>query len=60
MIRKREKPLSKWKSVNTQAAPSATVAPTVSLYVNHYNTGALIAYERVGFRQVGTYATVLF
>ena len=38
----------------------ATVAPTVSLYVNHYNTGALIAYERVGFRQVGTYATVLF
>ncbi|HWS58810.1 MAG TPA: GNAT family N-acetyltransferase [Actinotalea sp.] len=38
----------------------AVVAPTVSLYVNHYNTAALTAYERVGFRQVGTYATVLF
>ncbi|NTW38973.1 MAG: GNAT family N-acetyltransferase [Cellulomonadaceae bacterium] len=38
----------------------ATVAPLVSLYVNHYNTRALATYERVGFRQVGTYATVLF
>lgn len=36
------------------------VAPTVSLYVNDYNTRALAAYRRVGFRQVGTYATVLF
>ncbi|WP_129337701.1 GNAT family N-acetyltransferase [Cellulomonas endophytica] len=36
------------------------LAPTVSLYVNGYNTRALAAYERVGFRQVGTYATVLF
>lgn len=36
------------------------VAPTVSLYVNDYNTPALAAYSRVGFRQVGTYATVLF
>lgn len=36
------------------------VAPVVSLYVNHYNHRALAAYERVGFRQVGTYATVLF
>jgi len=42
------------------ASTLATVAPTVSLYVNHYNTGALTAYERVGFRRVGTYATVLF
>lgn len=38
----------------------ATVAPVVSLYVNHYNARALAAYERVGFRRVGTYATVLF
>ena len=36
------------------------VAPTVSLYVNGYNTRAVRAYERVGFRSVGTYATILF
>jgi predicted GNAT family acetyltransferase len=30
-----------------------------SLYVNSYNTPALAAYRRVGFRQVGRYATVL-
>lgn len=36
------------------------VAPTVSLYANHYNERALAAYRAVGFRQVGTYATVLF
>ena len=35
-------------------------APTVSLYVNHYNIAARKAYERVGFEQVGTFATVLF
>lgn len=35
-------------------------APTVSLYVNAYNAPALACYHRVGFRQVGTYATVLF
>jgi uncharacterized protein len=38
----------------------AEVAPTVSLYVNDYNAPALAAYRRVGFRQAGTYATVLF
>jgi predicted GNAT family acetyltransferase len=38
----------------------AEVAPTVSLYVNSYNRAALAAYRKVGFRQVGTYATVLF
>ncbi|WP_019811214.1 GNAT family N-acetyltransferase [Saccharomonospora halophila] len=31
-----------------------------SLYVNSYNTPALAAYHRIGFRQVGRYATVLF
>ena len=36
------------------------VAPVVSLYVNAYNAPALACYRRVGFRQVGTYATVLF
>lgn len=38
----------------------AEVAPTVSLYVNSYNKAALAAYRKVGFDQVGTYATVLF
>jgi predicted GNAT family acetyltransferase len=38
----------------------AHVAPVVSLYVNAYNRPALAAYRRVGFRQVGTFATVLF
>ncbi len=36
------------------------VAPLISLYVNSYNAPALACYTRVGFRQVGTYATVLF
>ncbi len=35
-------------------------APTVSLYVNDYNVPARTAYARCGFRQVGTFATVLF
>lgn len=34
-------------------------APVVSLYVNDYNTPARKAYARVGFEQVGTFATVL-
>lgn len=35
-------------------------APITSLYVNDYNTRARASYERVGFEQVGTFATVLF
>jgi len=35
-------------------------APAVSLYVNDFNVRAVRTYERVGFRQVGTFATVLF
>lgn len=42
------------------AATRRDVAPVVSLYANHYNARALAAYRSVGFRQVGTYATVLF
>lgn len=38
----------------------ARLAPTLSLYVNSYNAAALATYQRVGFRQVGTYATILF
>lgn len=35
-------------------------APITSLYVNDYNTRARGAYERVGFEQVGTFATALY
>jgi predicted GNAT family acetyltransferase len=35
------------------------VAPSVSLYVNDYNAPARVVYERCGFRQIGTFATVL-
>ena len=38
----------------------ARVAPTVSLYVNDYNTPARRVYDRCGFHTVGTFATVLF
>ncbi|WNM26288.1 GNAT family N-acetyltransferase [Demequina capsici] len=38
----------------------AEVAPTVSLYVNDFNSPALAVYRRVGFRDVGTFATVMF
>lgn len=31
-----------------------------SLYVNHHNLPARAAYQRVGFQQVGTFASVLF
>jgi predicted GNAT family acetyltransferase len=35
-------------------------APAVSLYVNDFNAPARRAYERVGFREVGTFMSVLF
>lgn len=37
-----------------------TFAPVVSLYVNDFNEPAMRTYERVGFRQYGTFATILF
>lgn len=36
------------------------VAPIVTLYVNDYNAPALATYRRVGFTQVGTFASILF
>jgi len=36
------------------------LAPVVSLYVNDYNAAARRVYERVGFRQTSTFATVMF
>lgn len=38
----------------------AAIAPVVSLYVNDFNAPARAAYRRVGFREVGRYASVLF
>jgi predicted GNAT family acetyltransferase len=34
--------------------------PVVSLYMNDFNAPALATYRRVGFEQVGSFATVLF
>lgn len=42
------------------AVALAAVAPVVSLYVNDFNAPARAAYARVGFAQVGTFASVLF
>ncbi len=36
------------------------LAPVVTLYVNDFNAPARAAYARVGFRQAGTFSTVLF
>lgn len=36
------------------------IAPNVSLYVNEWNTPARRAYERVGFEQTETFATLMF
>ena len=41
-------------------AARAQIAPVVSLYVNDFNTAARKAYLRVGFREVGSFTTVLF
>lgn len=37
----------------------ATVAPVVTLYVNDHNVAARRAYERVGFEQTATFASIL-
>ena len=36
------------------------LTPVVTLYVNAFNTPARSAYERVGFRTIETFATILF
>ncbi|GLZ04490.1 N-acetyltransferase GCN5 [Actinomadura sp. NBRC 104412] len=38
----------------------SSIAPTVSLYVNDFNTRARAAYRRVGFSEVDTFMSVLF
>jgi uncharacterized protein len=42
------------------AACRLSIAPQVSLYVNDFNAAARRAYERVGFRDVGSFMSVLF
>lgn len=42
------------------AGAALALAPMTSLYVNDYNRPALATYRRVGFEQVGEFATVLF
>lgn len=42
------------------AGYALSLAPVTSLYVNDYNAAALATYRRVGFRQAGEFATVLF
>lgn len=38
----------------------ADIAPLVSLYVNDWNAAARATYDRVGFEQTATFATVMF
>lgn len=57
-----------WRGRGIATAGLATVvraslrehAPSVSLYVNGFNEPARRVYHRLGFRRVGTFATVLF
>jgi predicted GNAT family acetyltransferase len=42
------------------AGSQASIAPVVSLYVNDFNASARRSYEKVGFAEVGTFASVLF
>ncbi|WP_203335331.1 GNAT family N-acetyltransferase [Nocardioides limicola] len=38
----------------------AEIAPTVSLYVNEWNTAARAAYQRIGFQQTAMFSTLMF
>ncbi|CNM21528.1 Gcn5-related N-acetyltransferase [Mycobacterium tuberculosis] len=55
-----------WRGIGLGTAGTATLAAVIvgsgriaSLYVNSFNTVARAAYARVGFKEIGTFATVL-
>jgi uncharacterized protein len=55
-----------WRGLGLGTAGTATLAAVIvgtgriaSLYVNDFNTVARAAYDRIGFKEVGTFATVL-
>ena len=55
-----------WRGRGLGTAGTATLAAAVvrsgriaSLYVNDFNTVARATYDRIGFAEVGTFATVL-
>jgi predicted GNAT family acetyltransferase len=55
-----------WRGLGLGTAGTATVAAVIvgtgriaSLYVNNFNAVARAAYDRVGFAEIGTFATVL-
>ncbi len=53
------------KGLATEALSSVsdrllTMSPTLSLYVNDFNTRAIALYERVGFKTVSEFQTLLF
>lgn len=47
-------------AMSTVIDQALTMAPNVSLYVNEFNTAAVKTYEKTGFTQKSTFATVLF
>lgn len=55
-----------WRGIGLGTAGTATLAAVIvgsgriaSLYVNSFNTVARAAYAQVGFKEIGTFATVL-
>jgi uncharacterized protein len=59
------RPDARGRGIGTAALPvvirhALSLAPTVSLYVNDFNTAARRMYARLGMRQVATLTTVLF
>ncbi|MGB6207718.1 GNAT family N-acetyltransferase [Mycobacterium sp.] len=55
-----------WRGQGLGAAGTATLAAVIvgtgriaSLYVNHFNAVARATYARVGFREIGSFATIL-
>ncbi|MCL2803963.1 MAG: GNAT family N-acetyltransferase [Micrococcales bacterium] len=56
----RGKGLAKAGMAAVVAQTRARGTPRLSLYVNSFNIPAVAAYRRVGFEQVGTFATIMF